>query len=101
MAGVAVDHIPGSSRDEFSLTGKSDVGVRPWNVIHACTQARDILPLLDVQVSAGMRPFLVTPHGSGTPDLYLRTAEESPKTASLLTAWNDVRQWRRSLLDAD
>jgi len=48
-----------------------------------------------------MRPFLVTPHGSGTPDLYLRAAEESAKPASLLTAWNDVRQWRRSLLEAD
>jgi hypothetical protein len=101
MAGVAVDHVPGSTRDEFSLTGKSNAEVRPWNVIHACTQARDILPLLDVQVSAGMRPFLVTPHGSGTPDLYLRDAEENTKPASLLTAWNDVRQWRRSLLGAD
>jgi glycosyl transferase family 4 len=101
MAGVAVDHDPRSTCDEFSLTGKSDVEVRPWNVIHACTQARDILPLLDVQVSAGMRPFLVTPHGSGTPDLYLRAAEENAKPASLLTAWNDVRQWRRSLLEAD
>jgi len=102
MAGVAVDHVPGSTRDEFSLSGKaSPPEVRPWNVIHACTQARDILPLLDVQVSAGMRPFLVTPHGSGTPDLYLRAAEEAAKPASLLTAWNDVRQWRRSLLEAD
>jgi hypothetical protein len=31
----------------------------------------------------------------------LRAAEESAKPASLLTAWNDVRQWRRSLLEAD
>src|SRR5438270_4484558 len=76
-------------------------GVRPWNVVHACTQARDVLPLLDVQVSAGMKPFLVTPHGSGTPDLYLRGTEENVKPSSLLSAWNDVRQWRRSLLDAD
>lgn len=76
-------------------------GMRPWNVVHACTQVRDVLPLLDVQVSAGMKPFLVTPHGSGTPDLYLRAAEESTKATSLLSAWNDVRQWRRSLLEAD
>src|SRR5438552_6855347 len=102
MAGVAVDHAPGNIRDQFSIAGKgSSPEVRPWNVVHACTQARDILPLLDVQVSAGMRPFLVTPHGSGTPDLYLRAAEENAKPASLLTAWNDVRQWRRSLLEAD
>src|SRR3954466_9812447 len=105
MAGIAVHPFPRSRREQLpaagTSAGKTGVEVHPWSVVHACTQARDILPLLDVQVSAGMRPFLVTPHGSGTPDLYLRTAEESPKTASLLTAWNDVRQWRRSLLEAD
>src|SRR4051794_24377982 len=79
----------------------STTGVRPWNVVHACPEVRDILPLLDVQVSAGMKPFLVTPLGSGTPDLYLRRTEENAKPTSLLTAWNDVRQWRRSLLEAD
>src|SRR5256885_16280611 len=48
-----------------------------------------------------MRPFRLRPCGSGTPVLSLRSAEESAKPASLLTAWNDVRQWRRSLLSAD
>src|SRR3954447_4245359 len=86
---------------ETPVARSSAAGVRPWNVVHACSQVRDVLPLVDVQVSAGMRPFLVTPHGSGTPDLYLRSAEENAKPASLLTAWNDVRQWRRSLLAAD
>ena len=106
MASIAVHNQMSRVREELSLTPvpseKKDVAaVHPWNVVHACTQARDILPLLDVQVSAGMRPFLVTPHGSGTPDLYLRAAEENANSASLLTAWNDVRQWRRSLLAAD
>src|ERR1041385_358495 len=93
--------------EEYRLSRKTPAaqsasnGVRPWNVVHACLQARDVLPLLDVQVSAGMKPFLVTPHGSGTPDLYLRGTEESAKATSLLSAWNDVRQWRRSLLEAD
>jgi len=105
MAGIAVPAFPRRSREQLSATattgGKTGEEVHPWSVVHACTQARDILPLLDVQVSAGMRPYLVTPHGSGTPDLYLRTDEENAKPASLLTAWNDVRQWRRSLLEAD
>jgi len=84
MAGVAVDASHRSVRERFSsagkLAGKATSGeVHPWNVVHACTQVRDILPLIDVQVSAGMRPFLVTPHGSGTPDLYLRAAEEKRK----------------------
>ena len=106
MGGVAVDPFHLSSHERPSASGKhtskaSSGGVHPWNVVHACTQVRDILPLIDVQVSAGMRPYLVTPHGSGTPDLYLRGEEESTQPASLLTAWNDVRQWRRSLLEAD
>jgi hypothetical protein len=93
--------------EEYRLSRKAPAlhspasGVRPWNVVHACSQARDVLPLLEVQVSAGMKPFLVTPHGSGTPDLYLRGTEEATKPPSLLSAWNDVRQWRRSLLEAD
>src|SRR5690242_341229 len=99
MAGVAVDPFHSSVQERPSAVakyaGKTSSGeVHPWNVVHACTQVRDILPLIDAQVSAGMRPFLVTPHGSGTPDLYLRSADETAKTASLLTAWNDVRQWR-------
>jgi hypothetical protein len=106
MASTALDNQPPCVHEELSVEGmpsdeKGPTAVRPWSVVHACTQVRDILPLLDVQVSSGMRPFLVTPHGSGTPDLYLRAAEENAKTASLLTAWNDVRQWRRSLLAAD
>jgi len=104
--GSAVDRRAPNVRDEYPVARefaekKAAGEVYPWSVMHACTQAREILPLLDIQVSSGMRPFLVTPHGSGTPDLYLRDAEDNTKTASLLTAWNDVRQWRRSLLDAD
>ncbi len=105
MAGIAAPPFPRSTREQLPVpatsAGKAGEQVRPWSVVHACTQARDILPLVDVQVSAGMRPYLVTPHGSGTPDLYLRADEENSKPASLLTAWHDVRQWRRSLLDAD
>src|SRR3954471_5931724 len=105
MAGIALPTVPRSTREHLPASGtsagKTGEEVHPWSVVHACTQARDILPLLDVQVSAGMRPYLVTPHGSGTPDLYLRAEEENAKPASLLTAWNDVRQWRRSLLEAD
>src|SRR3954465_5889215 len=102
MASSTTPHLA----EEYRLSRKTAApqtgsGVRPWNVVHACSQVRDILPLVDVQVSAGMKPFLVTPHGSGTPDLYLRGAEENVKPTSLLSAWNDVRQWRRSLLEAD
>src|SRR3954462_1942440 len=102
MASSTTPHLA----EEYRLSRKTAApqtgsGARPWNVVHACSQVRDILPLVDVQVSAGMKPFLVTPLGSGTPDLYLRRTEENAKATSLLSAWNDVRQWRRSLLEAD
>src|SRR5215510_11235787 len=73
---------------------------RPWRVIHACEHARDVLPVVEGQVSAGMRPFIVTPEGGGTAELYLAGKRQEPlRTLSLLRAWQDVRNWRKSLLD--
>jgi Glycosyl transferase 4-like domain len=73
---------------------------RPWRVIHACEYARDVLPVVEGQVAAGMRPFIVTPQGAGTAELYLTgKRQEQPRSLSLLRAWQDVRNWRKSLLD--
>src|SRR5262249_46726067 len=76
------------------------VRARAWRVIHACERARDVLPVVEGQVSAGMRPFIVTPQGGGKAELYLAgKRQEPPPTLSLLRAWQDVRNWRKSLLD--
>lgn len=49
-----------------------------------------------------MRPYLVTPQGAGTAELYLSQKDLGPPQAfSLLRAWQDVRNWRRSLLECD
>lgn len=73
---------------------------RAWRVIHACEYARDVLPVVEGQVSAGMRPFIVTPQGAGTAELYLAgKKQEEPRSLSLLRSWQDVRNWRKSLLD--
>ena len=73
---------------------------RPWRVIHACEHARDVLPVVEGQVSVGMRPFIVTPQGAGTAELYLSgKPQETTRTLSLLRSWQDVRTWRKSLLD--
>src|SRR5215471_685390 len=65
---------------------------RHWRVIHACENARDVLPVVEGQVLAGMRPFIVTPMGAGTAELYLAKRElEEPDGLSLLRAWQDVR----------
>ena len=75
---------------------------RAWRVIHACEYARDVLPVVEGQISAGMRPFIVTPYGAGTAELYLSgKPQEQPRALSLLRSWQDVRNWRKSLLDCD
>jgi glycosyltransferase involved in cell wall biosynthesis len=71
-----------------------------WRVIHACEYARDVLPVVEGQVAVGMRPFIVTPEGAGTAELYLSGGnQEQPRSLSLLRSWQDVRNWRKSLLD--
>jgi hypothetical protein len=73
---------------------------RAWRVIHACEHARDVLPVVEGQVAVGMRPFIVTPQGAGTAELYLSgKPQETTRALSLLRSWQDVRNWRKSLLD--
>jgi hypothetical protein len=73
-----------------------------WRVIHACEYACGILPVVEEQVTAGMRPYVVTPQGGGAAELYLAKRDlEQPQSFSLLRAWQDVRNWRKSLLDCD
>ncbi|HEV7550124.1 MAG TPA: glycosyltransferase [Candidatus Angelobacter sp.] len=71
-----------------------------WRVIHACEYARDVLPVVEGQVAVGMRPFIVTPQGAGSAELYLSGGNQDlPRSLSLLRSWQDVRNWRKSLLD--
>jgi glycosyltransferase involved in cell wall biosynthesis len=73
---------------------------KAWRVIHACEYARDVLPVVEGQVAVGMRPFIVTPEGAGAAELYLSGRnQDQPRSLSLLRSWQDVRNWRKSLLD--
>lgn len=84
---------PHSAFNEFGRT-------RAWRVIHACEYARDVLPVVEGQVAAGMRPYIVTPQGEGSAELYLSgRGQDQPRSMSLLRSWQDVRHWRKSLLD--
>ncbi|HEY2499605.1 MAG TPA: glycosyltransferase [Candidatus Angelobacter sp.] len=77
-------------------TGRTKV----WRVIHACEYARDVLPVVEGQVAVGMRPYIVTPLGAGSAELYLTGGnQDQPRSFSLLRSWQDVRNWRKSLLD--
>lgn len=79
---------------------RQPVRAKAWRVIHACEFARDVLPVVEGQISAGMRPFIVTPQGAGTAELYLSgKRQEDGRSLSLLRSWQDVRNWRKSLLD--
>ena len=67
--------------------------VRSWYVIHACEQARDAGELIDGQIAVGMKPYLI-------PGLYASGAAGAATHAAsggLLTAWNEVREWRKLL----
>lgn len=59
--------------------------VRAWEVVHACEFARDIADVVEAQIDAGMRPYLLTVG-----------AEAAPK-ASVFQAWQDVRRWKKAL----
>jgi hypothetical protein len=73
---------------------------RIWRVIHACEYARDVLPIVEAELSVGMRPYIVTPHGGGTAEAYLSgRRHDQPRSLSLLRSWQDVRNWRKSILE--
>lgn len=75
---------------------------RRWRVVHACERARDVLPLVEGQIAAGMRPYIVTPQGAGSAEMYLAGhAQDHARALSLLRSWQDVRNWRKSILDCD
>src|SRR5690348_15356829 len=75
---------------------------RAWRVIHACENARDVLPVVEGQVAAGMRPYIVTPQGEGSAEFYLAgRGEHQALPLSLLRSWQDVRNWRKSILACD
>src|SRR5262249_17071512 len=73
-----------------------------WRVIHACEHARDVLPVVEGQLAVGMRPYVVTPGGAGAAEAYLSSTEQGEaRTLSLLRCWQDVRNWRKSILACD
>src|SRR5215469_15824369 len=70
----------------------------PWKVAHACELAREVLPLIQGQTAAGMRPSLITPGGyTFAPAFHESNTVEGALPVSLLRTWNHVREWRRLL----
>src|SRR5690242_12390248 len=69
----------------------------PWKVVHACESAAEILALVEGQIVSGMRPFLLTPAGSGVAAAFSKHAQQVAAPVSLLKTWSHVREWRRLL----
>lgn len=100
---------PGAQRSVLQPESQPEVNlksprpkIKEWRVIHACEYARDVLPLVEGQVLAGMRPYIVTPQGGGSAEVYLNKKDlEEATSLSLLRAWQDVRNWRKSLLECE
>jgi hypothetical protein len=59
--------------------------IRAWEVVHACDYLRDIADVVEAQLTAGMRPYLLTVG-----------ADVAPKP-SVLQTWQDVRRWKKAL----
>src|SRR6185437_8408000 len=68
-----------------------------WRVVHATESSRDLLPLIEGQIAIGMRPFLLTPAGSGLGPTLQESQNGTASRLSLLQSWNHVREWRRLL----
>lgn len=74
--------------DELAATES----VKSWRVLHACETASAIAAVAELQADSGMQPkLLARQYWHDNPDHRL----------SLLTAWNDVRDWRHALNEAE
>src|SRR2546423_15600787 len=75
---------------------------RPWRVVHAASSIAEVYRLVEAELAAGMRPQLITPCGQPALTALAEALRcEATPPLSLLNAWNEVRQWRQSLLTAD
>lgn len=78
--------------------------IRAWCVVHACSRAHDVTQLVDGQRAVGMRPYLLAGMAS-SPELRLVGSPPAlpphAHSGSLLTAWNEVREWRKLLMAPD
>lgn len=84
----------GADRDSVHQARRKQ---RAWRVVHAAESSRDLLPLIEGQIALGMRPFLLTPAGSGFGPVLQECRNGTTSRISLLQSWNRVREWRKIL----
>jgi hypothetical protein len=72
--------------------------VRPWRVLHFTREAREIVPVLDLQLAASMRPMAFTLAGPVAAESWLA---DRCAPSGLLNAWREVRAWRHWITESD
>jgi len=84
-----VNHQDAGTRPSSTLP---EAEVKPWRVLHACEKAASVAALAEAQSGVGMRPHVLARE--------LWTGKTAV-SASLLTTWHDVRDWRHALNEAE
>jgi len=76
---------------ELSGEAQTDRAVKPWRVLHACEKASGIAALAEAETAVGMSPQVLS----------REFWKPESHNVSLLTTWNDVRDWRHALNEAE
>jgi glycosyltransferase involved in cell wall biosynthesis len=76
--------------------------IRAWRVVHACDSIHQVLPVVEAQAAAGIKPYVLTSQGECLDQSGFRARQmEGSKPVSLLKAWSEVRNWRRNFLNSE
>lgn len=82
-----------SSSSSNTVSNDNDRAIKPWRVLHACETVGSVAALTEVQSAVGMIPQMLSREYWAAADALNRF--------SLMTAWNDVRDWRHALNEAE
>jgi hypothetical protein len=78
--------------DSQGSTDPAGRAVKSWRVLHACEETAHALAIVEAESSVGMNPQILSRE---------YWTEPSRPDISLMTAWNDVRDWRHALNEAE
>jgi glycosyltransferase involved in cell wall biosynthesis len=77
------------------LAHEVNTHVRGWCVMHACEVADEVAAVVECQLAAGMKPYMV--NGAAMGNANQTSSGHRAHSESLLTAWSEVREWRKRL----
>jgi glycosyltransferase involved in cell wall biosynthesis len=75
----------------LSSESADERAMRPWRVLHTCERTSTVVALAEAEIIVGMTPQVLSRE-------FWKTESHN---VSLLTTWDDVRDWRRALNEAE